>query len=219
MTKRIIHAAFISALALGSMACKQELPRKRIPIPSSPQALQRGGKQAGGSQIRVTNTRRRIAAKSNAVAGIQWKRPTTWKLGRKRPMRLATYIIPGSQGSPGECSIFYFGSRAGSVQANIERWKGQFKFASPQVAKQSVQTKTQTFASIQTTILSIQGTFMSSVRPMSSEKVAKPNFVMLGAIALAPQGPVFFKCVGPKTTMMAAQSDFTAMLKSIQKGQ
>lgn len=134
-------------------------------------------------------------------------------------MRLATYIIP-PQGSSqkGECSVFYFGPRGGGVQANIDRWRKQFKFASPQVAANNVKVRKVNIAEIKVTEVRIQGTFMSSVRPMSPTKIAKPNHVMLGSIVQGPRGPVFFKCVGPTATMTQATGAFRQMMASLKKG-
>ena len=39
-------------------------------------------------------------------------------------MRLATYQVPES----GECGVYYFGQgQGGGVEANIDRWIGQFQ--------------------------------------------------------------------------------------------
>ena len=130
-------------------------------------------------------------------------------------MRAATYILPAALGDsePATCSVFYFGvGRGGDTQNNLTRWIRQF-------AKQdqnSAQTRTQTIGKIPVSLLSLQGTFLSSVRPMSPQKIKKPNFKLWGAIVQGPQGKVFFKCVGPKNTMKASASELENLLRSIQ---
>ena len=49
-------------------------------------------------------------------------------------MRAATYSIDpvGADGGVAECIVNYFGpGQGGGVDANIERWKGQFRSAAP----------------------------------------------------------------------------------------
>ncbi len=60
---------------------------------------------------------------ADSGAGVHWTVPATWKAEAQRPMRLATYTVaPG-----GECGIYYFGAgEGGSVDANLDRWIGQF---------------------------------------------------------------------------------------------
>ncbi len=45
-------------------------------------------------------------------------------------MRAATYPVAPVQGDhdPAECAVYFFGlGQGGSIQANIDRWDGQFK--------------------------------------------------------------------------------------------
>src|SRR5215471_18652665 len=62
-------------------------------------------------------------------AGIRWMVPANWKSEAERPMRLATYTVPAAPGDSegGECGVYYFGQgQGGSVEANLDRWIGQF---------------------------------------------------------------------------------------------
>ncbi len=45
----------------------------------------------------------------------------------------------------------------------------------------------------------------------------KPGGALRGAIAEGPQGPFFFKVVGPKKTVHAAATAFDGLLKSLKK--
>src|SRR5579871_1932995 len=71
-----------------------------------------------------------VPALADGSAGINWTMPTGWAADAPRPMRAATYKIPAAKGDPesGECGVFFFGSgQGGSVDANIQRWVGQFE--------------------------------------------------------------------------------------------
>ena len=65
---------------------------------------------------------------AESAAGIRWTAPPQWKTEAARPMRAATYSITPAAGDRGvaECVVNYFGpGQGGSIEANVERWKGQ----------------------------------------------------------------------------------------------
>lgn len=152
---------------------------------------------------------------AESASGVKWKAPTAWKSEGERPMRAATYMTPAAAGDSegGEIAVFYFGPRqGGGVQANIERWEGQFsQKAGP------AKTSKSTAAGMSVTSIDLSGTYAASAGPMSPTKVNKPGFRMLGAIVEAPQGAVFFKFVGPAKTVAAQEAAFQGMIKGITK--
>jgi hypothetical protein len=214
--RTIVPYVVLLFAGLPLSGCKEKLPRQKIPLPSSPQALQGAPSRLKRAPQRVQQPTGRPAA-ANTVAGLSWKIPTAWKLGPRKPMRLATYLIPGSSNATiGSCSVFYFGPRAGGVQANIDRWRKQFRFASKRASVEQVKQSKVNVGAIRVNLVTIEGTFLFSPRPMSATKIPKPNSVMLGAIVQAPKGPVFFKCVGPKATMLGAKAAFQKMMYSMK---
>src|SRR5258708_33517422 len=73
---------------------------------------------------------------ADSGAGVQWTQPKSWQAQAARAMRLATYLVPEG----GECGVYYFGpGQGGSVQANLDRWIGQF---SEPEGKPEIQNKT-----------------------------------------------------------------------------
>ena len=152
---------------------------------------------------------------ASEAGGIQWKAPSQWKALPDRPMRAGTFSVPAAagDGEPGEMAIFYFGQgQGGSVEANVQRWIGQFQNTTGQ-AKRS----TQKIYGFSVTTIELGGTYLFSPSPMSTEKTPKPGYKMLGAIVEAPEGPVFFKFTAPGKTLAANESAFQTMLKSIAK--
>jgi hypothetical protein len=149
-----------------------------------------------------------------SAAGLTWTLPADWTLGAPRSMRVATYIIPAAQGDAegAECAVFYFGAgQGGGVDANLQRWIGQFQPATK--SKRS----TKKVNGIQVSLADVSGTYTSHGGSMSQAQGDKPGWRLLGAIAASPQGAVFFKLAGPAKTVAAANKAFDALVGSLKK--
>ena len=86
-----------------------------------------------------------IPALAASVAGLKWTAPSTWKVEAARPMRAATYTLPLSFGDAGsaECAVYFFGAgQGGSVEANLDRWKGQILGPTGKPADAQIQKRT-----------------------------------------------------------------------------
>ena len=134
--------------------------------------------------------------------------------GSPRSMRVATYAIPATQGDAegAECAVYYFGAgQGGGVDANLERWIGQFQPA----------TKSKRWAKkvngTQVSLADVSGTYTAHGGSMSQSQGDKPGWRLLGAIAESPQGAVFFKLAGPAKTVAAASKSFDALVGSLKK--
>lgn len=154
-----------------------------------------------------------VAAIEGSVGGIKWNTPASWKPQAARQMRVATYDVPAAPGSePGECGVFYFGQgQGGGVEDNFDRWVKQFEGAAP--AKKAEKT----VQGLRVHTIDVSGTYLASGGPMMKSQGKKPGYRLLGAIVGAPQGLVFFKCIGPSATIGKAQADFDAFLGSLAK--
>ena len=149
----------------------------------------------------------------SSAAGVHWSIPSRWKEGGERPMRLATYVIPGGDGgADGECAVFHFGGgQGGDIRSNIDRWVGQFENPSTPVEdKKEVD-------GLAITTVSTTGTFLAPAGPMMQSQGKLENYKLLGAIVEAPGGSVFFKLTGPAAAVDGAKGEFDAMLESIRK--
>lgn len=148
--------------------------------------------------------------------GLTFKAPTTWK--RTPPasqMRLAQLQIDPAEGDkePAELQVFAFPGGAGSVQANVDRWQGQFQDKEgnrPKVVSEKRKGK-----NADVTFVEVAGRYVAAVRPGSSEKLDKPDYRLLGAIVVTPDVAYFLKMVGPEKTMTAAKPAFDELIRSI----
>ncbi len=129
-------------------------------------------------------------------------------------MRVAQYGLPGPAGEA-TLGIFFFGPRqGGSVEANIERWYGQFTQADGQPAQGRRWTRQ--VGAIEITGVDVSGTFSAGMAMGDSEP--QPGYRMLGAIAVDRSGTVFFKMTGPAQTVAQWAASFDEFLGSLQAG-
>ncbi|MEW5702886.1 MAG: hypothetical protein AB1792_11750 [Candidatus Zixiibacteriota bacterium] len=152
------------------------------------------------------------------IAGIAWTVPESWVVSGPRPMRVATYQI-GEGAVSAECAVFYFGlGQGGDVQANIDRWIGQFVQPDGSASQAHAQVGAQSVAGLKVTTVGLTGTYAGGMGgPMSGQQVEHPGWRLVGAIVEAPQGPVFFKLTGPDATVTAARADFDRMMASVKR--
>ena len=143
-----------------------------------------------------------FALLAESVAGLHWTVPAGWKTGGPKPMRAATYLVEDS-----ECVVYFFGQgQGGSVQANLDRWKGQFaEPAKAAIAKRVVH-------GLPVTTVDVSGSYAGM-----GGAAAKPGYRMLGAIIENPGGNIFLKFAGPAKTVAANQGKFEQLLGSFDK--
>lgn len=148
------------------------------------------------------------------VAGMEWSVPKRWTAMPAREMRVATYAVPKADGDAedGECYAAFFPGSGGNVEANIERWIGQFESAEVS-GKESKEINGLKVSTVQVT-----GTYSGmGGGMMMGQGVKKEHYKLLGAVVEAPQGLVFFKCTGPSKTIAAAEAEYNTLLQSLKK--
>jgi hypothetical protein len=160
------------------------------------------GAQEPASQVRSVD-----------LGGMTMEVPDAWKEAKTTSsMRRLQLAIPKAQGDPedGELAVFVFPGGAGTVQANVERWRNQFKDETGQPPKG--ESKTVKGKNVEVTRVALSGTFTD---PFAG-KGAQANYGLLGAIVETAQGAYFIKLVGPAGTLKAAEADFDKMIASMQ---
>lgn len=148
------------------------------------------------------------------VSDFSFKPPAGWETVTTRsPMRKAQYKVTKEKESA-EVVFFHFGpGGAGGVQANVDRWFGQF-----QEPKEKLNAKTEEVKAgkNKATLVQAQGTYLNG--PPGGQKVAEPNSMMYAAILEGGEGgPVFVKMTGPKAVVESAQPAFRKMVEEALK--
>ena len=153
---------------------------------------------------------------AQSAAGVGWTAPAGWQTQPAQAMRAATYSVPPAPGdkTPGECAVYFFGAgQGGSIQDNLERWKGQFKTADGKPAPSQVGTKT--VRGMKVTTIDSSGEYSGLGGPMAPAHPV-PGYRLLGAIVEAPGGNIFVKFTGPLKTVAANQQKFDQLIASFQ---
>jgi hypothetical protein len=141
--------------------------------------------------------------------------PKSWQNQPAGGMRVAQWTIPGAKGEA-ELVAYYFGQGgAGGVEDNLQRWYGQFQ-PEGEAKQVTPKTETKTVAGMKVTMTEVEGRYVASMMPGSSEKNDEAGWMLLGAIAETPAGPYYFKLTGPKDTVGAVRKDFRGAIDTAQ---
>ncbi|HEY1250827.1 MAG TPA: hypothetical protein VGH97_06530 [Thermoanaerobaculia bacterium] len=153
-----------------------------------------------------------LAAVEGSAGGLRWTVPARWAVAPPKPMRMATYTVPAAGGEAGECGVFFFGKgQGGSVEDNLSRWEKQFE------GGPAPKRSEKTIHGFRVHFLEASGTYTAMGGPMMQPQGKKPGWSLRGAIVEAPDGLVFFKCIGPDAAVKAASKEFDELLESLAK--
>lgn len=132
-------------------------------------------------------------------------------------MRAATYAVPAAPGdkSAGECAVYFFGAgQGGSVDANLDRWKAQFKGPGGKAAAAQIVRRPGRGLSV--TTIDIAGDYSGMGGPVAETQTTVAGYRLLGAILEGRGGNIFIKFTGPAKTIAANQQKFQQLLASFQ---
>ncbi|MFQ5718093.1 MAG: hypothetical protein ACE5IK_00955 [Acidobacteriota bacterium] len=153
-----------------------------------------------------------VGGHAGVAGGLRWTAPAAWTPAEAAPMRAASYRVPGGPGEPGDIdiSVSFFPGAGGGEEANLARWTGQFRspVGGPPEGVISGNTRV---AGFPVATLDVSGTYQGGPRGGGPF----PGYRLFAAIVQGPQGPVFFKMVGPAGGVDRAKSGFDAMLHSV----
>jgi hypothetical protein len=195
-----------------------ELPTGHPPIGGAPAPDPAGALPPGHPPI---GSAAAIPPAGNEPAAIAFEPPAAWTSEPvSSSMRKAQYRIPGSKGpeSDGLMVVFYFGTgQGGSVDLNIDRWKGMFSTADGKpVPDTAIKRESREVNGMKVTTLDVTGRY---VDPMAGGSGTPPagDSRMLSAIIETTQGLWFFKGVGPVETMSTHTENFMKFVDSVKK--
>jgi hypothetical protein len=151
------------------------------------------------------------------VGEFTFSRPGSWDwVETTSPMRKAQMKISDQEKKESaEVVFFFFGEgNGGGVQANVDRWLGQFE-----EPKDKIQAKVEKVGvgKRQVTYVQAEGTYLSGMP--GGTKTPQPNSMLLGAILESEQGAVFIKLTGPAKLAAGSKEDLRKMVEGAMKAQ
>lgn len=149
------------------------------------------------------------------VGAIAFKMPGEWGVETpKSSMRRAQLSAPGSAG-PGELVVYFFGPQgAGSAEANVERWVGQFEKPDGSPVTDSVQSKSKV-AGMDVVRVEVAGQFSGRMAPSGVPQPTEDDQRLIAAIVNSEGGPYYFKLLGPNASIAENGAVFDALIASV----
>lgn len=157
-----------------------------------------------------------------AAGAISLEAPAGWqRVEPKSGMIETEFTIPatgvddgGANFAPGRMTVMGAG---GSVEANIERWYGQFSQPDGSSTKDKAATKTLKVAGRDVTLVDVAGTYKDSPGgPFAGGKtIDRPGYRMLAAIVQGADGNYFLKFYGPSAVVERHADGFRKMVEGM----
>jgi hypothetical protein len=129
--------------------------------------------------------------------------------------RLAQFIVDTSDSANRtEVVVFFFGqAQGGNVQANLERWRGQF--SNPDGAPVSENVTRDSSGVFPITIAEYHGTYRRGIGAGSADS-ARTGQALVAAIVETPRGALFVQLFGPAARVASARQGFVQFVKGIK---
>ncbi len=160
-----------------------------------------------GQNVRAEN------AATFKVGSFTFTRPDKWEsVPPASPMRAAQFKVTDVDGkTSAEVAFFQFGpGGAGGVQANVDRWLGQFNEPKDKI---NAKVEEVTIGKTKVTYVSAEGTFRSGMP--GGPTTPLPDYGLMGAMVGGDgDNVIFIKMTGPKGLVKPATADFKKMVES-----
>lgn len=125
------------------------------------------------------------------------------------------FAVPAVEGDEIDGRVTVMGA-GGSVEANIDRWIGQFSQPDNKPTTERTKKEELKVAGQTVHVVDISGIFKDQRGPFAPATLRR-NYRMLGAIVVTDkQGQYFVKMYGPEKTIAANEKAFNEMVKSLQ---
>lgn len=152
-----------------------------------------------------------------SLGGISVIIPQGWQAETpSSSMRLAEYRLPSNSGDV-TLAVFHFAQgQGGSVDANIERWLGQFQQPDGGGSKEAARLWRAQVDGMSVHMVDVAGTFsVGAMAGGSGEPLA--DYRMLGAIVESPRGLYVFKLTGPASSVENWRGSFSSYIESMRE--
>ncbi len=145
------------------------------------------------------------------AGGLTFTFSAPWKMSETPGMMRAATLLASVEGTekPLEAAFYFFPGGGGGVDANVQRWLGQFAT--------TTESKTEQVdaGGKKVTFVNASGTYNDG--PPMGAKTPKENYTLLGAIVPTEDSNVFIKLTGPKEAVAKLAEGFKKIAVSALK--
>ena len=146
---------------------------------------------------------------------LEMTAPAGWKQQQPR-VRIIQYefAVPAVEGdeNDGRMTVMLAG---GSIEANIDRWYGQFQQPDGGSTEKAATVEEKEIADHEVHLVDVSGTFLDRPGPVAPA-VAREGYRMLAAIVQTKLGNYFIKFYGPEATVAKNEEAFTKMIDGMK---
>lgn len=151
------------------------------------------------------------------IGSLELSVPEGWiREAPKSSMRAAQFRLPRANGDAEDAEVAVFTRIGGSVDQNIERWIGQFTQPGGGSSSGFERTKDFIVNDLKITLVYLEGIYASRGINMNGPVMEKPDYSLLAAIVITPDGPYYFKATGPVKTVNNWAGSFASLTQSLQ---
>ena len=200
------HALAALLLLLGDNSLRAAEPAPEKPAAEAPAAEKPAAQPPAGGDRKI----------EMAGGKLKMTAPANWQ--RKKPQNQIIeheFAVPPAEDDSEDGRVTIMGA-GGSVDANIERWVGQF--TQPDGSATKAKTSKLKVGDDEVHIVDISGTFNDTRGPFSgTPAVERKKYRMLSAIVTTKKfGNYFVKFAGPQRTVAENEKAFEAMLQGLE---
>ncbi len=167
----------------------------------------------GGSAVAQENARRMDLADGK----LRLTTPEAWQ--RKQPRTSIVeyeFAVPAAEGdtTDGRLTVMAAG---GGIEANIDRWYGQFTQPDGGSTRQRAKVKKLTVGGEDVHLVDLSGTYKDQAGPLAPA-TERPKYRMLAAIIPTKDaGTYYLKFYGPERTVTEQEKAFVAMIEGLER--
>ncbi|MCP3904888.1 MAG: hypothetical protein GY715_14780 [Planctomycetes bacterium] len=132
-------------------------------------------------------------------------------------MRVAEFELPGADGADNATLVvFHFGASAGGIEANIDRWCGQFSQPDGTASRDRAKVEQREVNDLVVHTVDLPGTLIAETTPGSGVRRNIPDHYLLAAIVETDAGHYYLKLVGPEVTIERWRDGWDSMVESVE---
>lgn len=148
---------------------------------------------------------------------IDLKVPKAWEKKKPKFNIVEAEFAPKPVKAKTEVARLTVMASGGSIEQNVDRWKGQFSQEDDSSTSEHTKQKQEKVNGMVVHLVDITGTYADSAGPFAGNAVERENYRMIAAVVETKvAGNYFFKLYGPKETVAENEKRFLQMIKSIK---